>query len=825
MIGGVIAFLKPASPSVCAGLLFLFASAADAAEDNRLLRQAHAAERPDWLAPQLQGETRGRMAHLDMRVLERMAQASGPMGHSAPVALELFEDANFGLTVKQVDSFGDVGRFVIHGTLSDSGRQTSGTALLSVVEGAVQAEVLLEDGRKFTIQQAGGDLCRISEVDPRSSGAECAFQPDVSLANHAPAGAAPKPSSTSTSAKSAMSGEASQAAAEGDAPVVDIMIVYTPALERSLGSRQAVEARAQLGISTANAVFAASEIKARVRLVHTARVEYLEDAEMSVDLWRLADPTDGYMDEVAGLRERYAADVVHLFGSFQDYRRGQATGYPSDNHAVVISGDAGIFVHELGHNFGCQHDRDAAGLNGSSYAFGHVFTAAEDGQRYGCVMSYTGNAGAQRLYHFSNPNISYKGTPTGVPKGRRDSADNARMVDLTAPMLAGFRNADGSSNRMPVFAMPPGVSFPTTPPGSTAVRQNIRLAFAGGSRPRPLRVSDFRLNGDADAFLVEIWDPTARQFITGPEFTIPNNGLTLFVQFRPTGDGTAQAEITFNIDDPAYRYHPPGIRLVGNATAPLLKNVSTRAAVGAGDDALIGGFIVGGDGPRDIIVKAVGPSLATAGVADALADPTVELYRGADLIAENDEWVDGPPRESIKWTGVAPARDLESAVLARLEPGSYTAVVRGVYGATGVGLIEAYDLGTDGATRLLNISTRGQVRPGDGAMIGGFILGGAPPSRVLVRALGPSLSSAGVRGALENPTIEIFDGQGSALAANDDWRSDNQEAIEKTGAAPPDDREAAALLTLRPGAYTAVVRGAGEASGVGLVEVYQLDAQ
>jgi hypothetical protein len=124
-------------------------------------------------------------------------------------------------------------------------------------------------------------------------------------------------------------------------------------------------------------------------------------------------------------------------------------------------------------------------------------------------------------------------------------------------------------------------------------------------------------------------------------------------------------------------------------------------------------------------------------------------------------------------------------------------------------LIEAYDLATDGATRLLNISTRGQVRPGDGAMIGGFILGGGTPSRVLVRALGPSLASAGVRGALENPTAAIFDAQGSALAANDDWRSDNQEAIEATGAAPADDREAATLLTLPPGAYTAVVRGRG----------------
>ena len=783
---------------------------------QRLLVEAQGAERPAWLAPQLTKELRGRMSRLDSSLLANIARtAASKWSGTSSFTLDLFEDASFVIEVQKVERHGREGRFVIHGAITEGGKRTNGTALLSVVDGVIQAEMQTEGGRKFAIQHAGGDLCRISEMDPHAAMGECASQPSDTppvLTNKA----------DETRASAAMSANTQSANAEAEPAIVDIMIAYTPAFERTMGSVAAVEARAQLAIAVANQMFEASDIKARMRLVHTARVDYVEDGDMSVDLWRFADPTDGYMDEVAQLREQYAADVVHLFESYQEFRRGQATGYPSDYHAVVISGETSLFTHELGHNFGCQHDRDAAGTGGSSYAFGHVFTAADDGRKYGCVMSYTGNAGAQQLLRFSNPNILYKGTPTGIPKGRSDSADNARKVDLTAPMLASMRNADGSTTRMPVFATPPVTSFAATPIGTTSARQNIRLAFAGGSRARPLQVSDFQITGDSDAFLVEIWNPTAGQFLSAPAFTIPENGVMLFVRFRPTREGTAQASIRLNIDDPAYRYTPPPIQLIGNASEPLLKNISTRVAVGTGEDALIGGFIVGGDAPRQVVVRALGPSLATQGIAGALADPTIELYRGADLIAQNDEWVDGMPRESIKWSGVAPTRDLESAVLHTLEPGSYTAVVRGHDGGTGVALVEAYDLETHGASQLRNISTRGRVASGEAVMIGGFILGGATPSRVLVRALGPSLASSGVAGTLGDPSLEIFNAQGNAIAANDNWRSDDERAIEESGAPPSDDREAATLLTLQPGSYTALVRGVNDTTGVGLVEVYKL---
>ena len=807
-------------PVVCAaGLLVLCASSdGDDFTSQRVIAEARGAEQPAWLAPQLRNELRGRMARFNPSLLASIAQIGSQRGGGASFELDLFDDVSFGIEVQKIDRVGRAGRFVLHGAVFEGGKRTSGTAVFSMVDGVIQAELMTEDGRKFSIQHAGADLCRISEMDARALSGECGFQAESQQGSDVNKDA-PVVSRQITAPPA---DETTSADAEAEPAVVDILIVYTSAFERSMGGAAAAEARAQLAVAAANQMFEASGIKSRVRLAHAAKVSYIEDTDMSVDLWRLADPTDGYLDEVAQLREQYAADVVHLFGHDSGFRRGQATGFPSDYYAVVIGGDTAIFTHELGHNFGCQHDRGAAGSGGSSYAFGHVFTG-DDGRKYGCVMSYTGTAGALQLGRFSNPDLSYKGAPTGIPKGRSDSADNARKVDLTAPLLASMRNADGATTRVPVFANPPRLDFATTPLGSTTQRQNMRLAFAGGSRARPLRVTGFRLEGDADAFLLEIWNPTAGQYLSGPDFTIPENGLTLFVRFRPVRNGTAEAAIRFNIDDPAYRYAPPAIQLVGNASEPLLKNISTRVNVGTGNDALIGGFIVGGSAPRQILVRAVGPSLTN--LPGVLADPTMELYRGGELIAQNDDWVDGFPREAIKWTGVAPTRDLEPAILQTLEPGSYTAVVRGHDGGTGIGLVEAYDLEPHGGTQLLNISTRGHVRSGDGVMIGGFILGGATPSRLLIRALGPSLADAGIAGSLADPTLEISDSQGNAIAANNDWRSDNEGEIEQSGAPPRDDREAAALLTLPAGAYTAIVRGLNDTSGIGLVEVYKLDPQ
>ena len=253
-------------------------------------------------------------------------------------------------------------------------------------------------------------------------------------------------------------------------------------------------------------------------------------------------------------------------------------------------------------------------------------------------------------------------------------------------------------------------------------------------------------------------------------------------------------------------------------------NIATRLAIGADQNVLIGGFIITGNAPKKLIIRAIAPSLGFAGT---LQDTVMELRDSSgELLKDNDDWRSLQENEIIK-TGVAPRDDRESAMIAILNPGAYTAVVAGKDNSTGVGVVEVYDLGTASldtasSAKLANISTRGFVQTDDNVMIGGFIVDGAS-SRVIVRAVGPSLGEAEVEGALQDTTLDFVDGSGSLIASNDDWRTGGQEGqiIEST-LQPTDDRESAVIATLNPGGYTAVVRGKDGATGVGLVEVYVL---
>ena len=236
---------------------------------------------------------------------------------------------------------------------------------------------------------------------------------------------------------------------------------------------------------------------------------------------------------------------------------------------------------------------------------------------------------------------------------------------------------------------------------------------------------------------------------------------------------------------------------------------------------MIGGFIVSGDTDKTVVLRAAGPSLVNAGVKGALTDPLLELYdSGGTLIAQNDNW-NSPPPISVS-SGFEPADVNESLITATLTPGIYTAVLRGVNGATGVALCELYDLTPENAS-IRNLSTRGLVGTGDNVLIGGFIIGGEETTQVMVRAIGPSLTSFGVAGALPDPTLELHTSDGSLIYENDDWRSEQAQLILDSGLAPTDDREAAIIATLAPGNYTAIIRGRGNNTGVALVEVYNLE--
>lgn len=258
------------------------------------------------------------------------------------------------------------------------------------------------------------------------------------------------------------------------------------------------------------------------------------------------------------------------------------------------------------------------------------------------------------------------------------------------------------------------------------------------------------------------------------------------------------------------------------ATPSQAMNISTRAQIGTGPNVLIGGFIVTGTGDKRVMIRGIGPS---SGVAGALIDPFLEL-RGPPpsntLLMSNDDWQDSQAAE-ITSTGLAPGNAKESAIVTILQPGNYTAIVSGVGGTSGIGLAEVYDLDPAATSQLGNISGRAFVQTGPAVAIGGFIIGGnnIGASRVVLRAIGPS---SGVAGALADPTLELRDANAVLLASNDDWQDDPTQAaqITATGLAPGNAAESAIYTGLAPGNYTAIMRGAGGTTGIGLVEVYKL---
>jgi len=256
-------------------------------------------------------------------------------------------------------------------------------------------------------------------------------------------------------------------------------------------------------------------------------------------------------------------------------------------------------------------------------------------------------------------------------------------------------------------------------------------------------------------------------------------------------------------------------------------NISTRLSVGTGDNVLIGGFITQGNAPMKLVARGIGPSLALNSV---LANPYLELHNGALTLASNDNWKDslagGSQELAIQNTGLSPTNSLESAILTVLDPGAYTAIMKGTNNERGVGLVEVYNLGAasmdvSSEAHLANISTRGLVQAGTNVMIGGFINQGATPMKVLLRAIGPSLAQAGVNGLLANPVLELHQADGKVVT-NDDWMAMQKADIMATGLAPTNELESAILVTLPvgEGAYTAIVRGANDTTGVGLVEAY-----
>jgi hypothetical protein len=295
---------------------------------------------------------------------------------------------------------------------------------------------------------------------------------------------------------------------------------------------------------------------------------------------------------------------------------------------------------------------------------------------------------------------------------------------------------------------------------------------------------------------------------------------------------------TFNGEEDIYYVRIPPSAAVAQRN---LGNISTRSLVQTDEHVMIGGFIVQGTGTKRLIIRAIGPELTEFGITDPLANPRLELYNGTGaLIGTNDDWqttiiggvITRNQVSDIQNSGLAPTAASESAIIADLQPGNYTAIVRGINDTMGVALVEVYDFNPGAGSTLGNISTRSFVQTGEHVMIGGFIVQGSGAKRVIIRAIGPELTQFGITDALANPKLELYNRAGVLIASNDNWQSTiiggiitrNQvDDIQDSGHVPTEATESAIIADLPPGNYTAIVRGVNNTLGVALAEVYDLD--
>ncbi len=298
----------------------------------------------------------------------------------------------------------------------------------------------------------------------------------------------------------------------------------------------------------------------------------------------------------------------------------------------------------------------------------------------------------------------------------------------------------------------------------------------------------------------------------GPYPVTVNDGTLNVNLQRVTGDPCAQGIEIWSAATPTPTPTPPVAR-------QHLINVATRTFVQTGENVTIGGFVINGNVAKKVLIRGLGPSLTRFGVTGAMTDPVLRLFnsRGV-LLSINDNWTSN--RTQILATHLAPSDNRESALLATLSPGNYTAILASKTNVPGVALFELYDLDV-GSSKLINLSTRGRVGTGDAVVIGGFVIGGDQPTKVLIRAIGPSLAQFGIVHPLLDPVLELRGSNGSLIFSNDNWRTSQAQQIAQT-IPPSDNRESAIIATLNPGVYTAIVRGKTNSTGVAVVEVYSL---
>jgi hypothetical protein len=412
-----------------------------------------------------------------------------------------------------------------------------------------------------------------------------------------------------------------------------------------------------------------------------------------------------------------------------------------------------------------------------------------------------------------NPQIAAAHLPSGsntiTIEGLNAGNTTVNVTDSAAAMVTVQVQVMGNSP-------PPGAPLNVHPNPVTLIQwDSDEIAVNGGNPPYEAHPVDPAIaavfSAGQNAFTIEGLHPgTTIVNVTDGSSAVP---VTVVVRGE---NPSPQPPPSPGENPPAQPPPSPGPNPQSPSSGGELVNLSTRGYVGTADDVMVGGFSIR-NASVTVVVRAVAPSLWDRGVSGALSDPTLELFSGSTLIASNDDWQDSPQADQIP-TYLQLSEPMESAILMTLNPGEYTAIVRGFEGEEGIALVEVYKI--SGAGQLVNLSTRGYVGTGDDVMIAGFSFKGSPMTLVL-RAIGPSMTASGVPGCLYNPYLQLFQGSAS-IDQNNDWQSCPRAAeVTANHLEPSNTLESALVVTLQPGAYTVQVSGVGGEAGIGLSEVFK----
>jgi hypothetical protein len=379
------------------------------------------------------------------------------------------------------------------------------------------------------------------------------------------------------------------------------------------------------------------------------------------------------------------------------------------------------------------------------------------------------------------------------------------------------------------FPTGPSMSITRTgnlPAGVTFVNNNDGTATLSGT-PGPLTGGTYPFTIGANNGVTATVNQSFTLTVIGITPTpSPTPTATATATATPTATPTATATATATATPTATPTSTP--TATPTPTPAQALNISTRLRVDVGDKVMIGGFIITGNVAKPVVLRGIGPSLVGSGIpaASVLNDPVIELHGASGaLITSNDNWKDSPQRSQIEGTVFQPTDDRESVIVATLPPAAYTVILKGALGTSGVGLIEVYDNNQAVDSELANISTRGFVQTGTEVMIGGFVLGGSNATNIAVRALGPSLTSAGLSNVMADPTLELHNANGTIMVSNDNWLDDPVSAANLTahGLALPNNLESGIFTSLAPpGQFTAIVAGKNGGIGIALVEIYNV---